>query len=29
MFELLKKYQQKQGAQRYIVRLGVAPLEEY
>ncbi len=26
MFELLKKYQQKQGVQRYIVRLGVAPL---
>ncbi len=26
MFELLKKYQQKQGAQRYIVRLGIAPL---
>jgi hypothetical protein len=26
MFELLKKYQQKQGAQRYIVRLGIAPI---
>jgi hypothetical protein len=26
MFELLKKYQQKQGTQRYIVRLGVAPI---
>ncbi len=26
MFELLKKYQQKQGKQRYIMRLGVAPL---
>lgn len=26
MFELLKKYQQKQGAQRYIVRLGMAPI---
>jgi hypothetical protein len=28
MFDLLKKYQQKQGAQRYIVRLGVAPFTE-
>jgi hypothetical protein len=26
MFELLKKYQQKQGKQRYIVRLGIAPI---
>jgi hypothetical protein len=26
MFELLKKYQQKQGNQRYIVRLGIAPI---
>jgi hypothetical protein len=26
MFDLLKKYQQKQGVQRYIVRLGIAPL---
>jgi hypothetical protein len=26
LFELLKKYQQKQGAQRYIMRLGVAPI---
>jgi hypothetical protein len=28
MFELLKKYQQKQGAQRYIVRLGIAPINQ-
>ena len=27
MFELLKKYQKKQGVQRYIVRLGVAPID--
>jgi hypothetical protein len=26
MFDLLKKYQQKQGNQRYIVRLGIAPI---
>ncbi|MGL4608863.1 MAG: hypothetical protein ACRCYY_04130 [Trueperaceae bacterium] len=26
MFELLKKYQQKEGGQQYIVRLGVAPI---
>ena len=28
MFGLLKTYLQKRGAQRYIVRLGMAPLEE-
>lgn len=28
MFALLKRYQQKQGAQRYIVRLGLAPLAD-
>ena len=28
MFALLKRYQQKQGAQRYIVRLGMAPIAE-
>ncbi len=28
MFDLLKKYQQKRGAQRYILRLGIAPLTE-
>ena len=27
MFELLKRYHQKEGAQRYIVRLGMAPVE--
>ncbi len=27
MFDLLKRYQQKRGAQRYIVRLGLAPIE--
>ena len=27
MFDLLKRYHQKAGAQRYIVRLGMAPLE--
>lgn len=27
MFDLLKRYQQKRGAQRYIVRLGLAPLQ--
>ena len=27
MFDLLKRYHQKVGAQRYIVRLGMAPLE--
>ena len=26
MFSLLKRYQQKRGAQRYIVRLGLAPI---
>jgi len=26
MFALLQRYQQKQGAQRYIIRLGMAPL---
>ncbi len=26
MFDLLKRYQQKRGAQRYIVRLGLAPI---
>lgn len=26
MFDLLKKYNQKEGAQRYIVRLGMAPV---
>ncbi len=26
MFSLLKRYQQKQGAQRYIIRLGMAPV---
>ena len=26
MFELLQKYNQKEGAQRYIVRLGMAPI---
>lgn len=26
MFDLLKRYQQKRGAQRYIVRLGLAPV---
>ncbi len=26
MFELLKKYNQKKGAQRYIIRLGMAPI---
>ncbi|MEX2535371.1 MAG: hypothetical protein WD273_07175 [Trueperaceae bacterium] len=28
MFALLKRYQQKEGAQRYIVRLGMAPIPE-
>lgn len=28
MFELLLRYQQKDGAQRYILRLGMAPVEE-
>ena len=28
MFSLLKRYQQKEGAQRYIVRLGMAPVAE-
>ena len=28
MFNLLKRYTQKRGAQRYIVRLGLAPLEK-
>lgn len=28
MFDLLKKYQKKQGGQRYIVRLGIAPFTE-
>ena len=28
MFALLKKYQRKEGAQRYIVRLGMAPIAE-
>ena len=28
MFDLLKRYQQKRGAQRYIVRLGLAPVRE-
>lgn len=26
MFELLERYQQKEGAQRYIIRLGLAPI---
>ncbi len=28
MFDLLKRYQQKRGAQRYIVRLGLAPMQQ-
>ena len=28
MFELLMRYEQKQGAQRYIVRLGLAPVRD-
>ena len=28
MFDLLKRYQQKRGAQRYIVRLGLAPVRQ-
>ena len=28
MFDLLKRYQQKRGAQRYIVRLGLAPVQQ-
>ena len=28
MFDLLKRYQQPRGAQRYIVRLGLAPISE-
>lgn len=28
MFSLLKRYQQKRGAQRYILRLGLAPIRE-
>ena len=28
MFSLLKRYQQKRGAQRYIVRLGLAPMSK-
>ena len=28
MFNLLKRYQQKRGAQRYIVRLGLAPVQQ-
>jgi hypothetical protein len=28
MFNMLKRYQQKEGAQRYIVRLGMAPIAE-
>ena len=27
MFNLLKRYTQKRGSQRYIVRLGLAPIE--
>lgn len=29
MFDLLKRYQQKRGAQRYIVRLGLAPIQAF
>ena len=28
LFELLLRYQRKEGAQRYLLRLGLAPLEE-
>jgi hypothetical protein len=28
LFDLLKRYQQKEGAQRYIMRLGMAPIGE-
>jgi hypothetical protein len=28
LFDLLKRYQQKEGAQRYILRLGMAPIGE-
>jgi len=28
MFSLLKKYQQKAGAQRYILHLGLAPISK-
>jgi predicted AAA+ superfamily ATPase len=29
LFELIKRYQRKRGAQRYVLRLGLAPLEPF